>query len=278
MSEILNQLQEVKLAAQAQTEASQAQTTEVANKMGHIDQTLQQAKQSFDAWKEETKAEDIQGQGRYVTELFVDGDKDTFYPVCFKMHSGEETTIQIYREYSWNSKKNTSEDIDRPSDFNDTHVAAALVVLKGQDYPWSGNANYLRTVVNRQRYRQCVAKVGFYAWCEAQKRDSDGPDSMYNKSKVGYEARTRSGFMLRGGKLRYQIFSNRPIKFYLYQTDGEEIYSRSGRENVTWLSKTVSLAEAEAGDSKNNVPLTYTSYDNAQLAPSSLEAMQSRDK
>ncbi|MCG7491524.1 hypothetical protein MHN79_18745 [Vibrio sp. Of14-4] len=275
MSEILNQLQEVKLAAQAQTEASQAQTTEVANKMGHIDQTLQQAKQSFDAWKSSTKAEEIEGQGRYVKELFVDGDKDTFYPVYFKMPAEEETTIQILRHYQWNSADGK---LGTPSDFNDTHVAAALVVLKGKDYPWSGNANYLRTVVNRQRYRQCVAKVGFYAWCEAQKKDSDGPDSMYNKSKVGYEARTRSGFMLRGGKLRYQIFSNKPIKFYLYQNDGEEIYSRSGRENVKWLSKTVSLAEAEAGDSNNNVPLNYTSYGKAQPAPSSLEAMQSREK
>ena len=97
MSEILNQLQEVKLAAQAQTEASQAQTTEVANKMGHIDQTLQQAKQSFDAWKSSTKAEEIKGQGRYVTELFVDGDKDTFYPVYFEMPSGDETIIQVFR-------------------------------------------------------------------------------------------------------------------------------------------------------------------------------------
>lgn len=269
MSEILNQLQEVKLAAQAQTEASQAQTTEVANKMGHIDQTLQQAKQSFDAWKGKIKAVDIEGQGRYVKELFVEGDKDTFYPVYFHMDSEDETEIQIYRNYFWDHDNN---------DFNaKRHVASALVVLKGQAYPWSGNANYLRTVVNRQRYRQCVAKVGFYAWCEAQKMDQDGADTEYNNPEVGYLARTQSGFMLRGGKLKYKIFSNRPIDFKLYQTDGEEIDSRSGSENVKWLSKTVSLAEAESGDSNNNVPLDYISYDFSQPAPSSLEAMTSRE-
>ena len=185
MSEILNQLQEVKLAAQAQTQASQAQTTEVANKMGQIDQTLQQAKQSIDAWKKEIKAEDIKGQGRYVTELFVDGDKDTFYPVYFEMPSGDETIIQVFREYYWNSKKNTSEDNDRPSDFNDTHVTSALVVLKGQAHPWNGQANYLRTVVNCQKYRQCVAKVGFKAWCETQKLNSALADTIYNKPRVG---------------------------------------------------------------------------------------------
>ncbi|WP_341661191.1 hypothetical protein [Vibrio sp.] len=268
MSEILNQLQEVKLAAQAQTEASQAQTTEVANKMGHIDQTLQQAKQSFDTWKSSTKAEGIEGQGRYVTELFVDGDKDTFYPVYFQMHAEDENEIQIYRNYNWNHDNN---------DFNARrHVASALVVLKGQANPWNGQANYLRTVVNRQQYRPCVANVGFLAWCEAQKIDPDGPDSEYNKPQVGYLARARSGFMLRGGKLKYQIYSNKPIEFHLYQTEGEEIYSYSGH-NVNWLSKTVSLAEAEAGDSNNNVPLNYISYGKAQPAPSSFNAMNSRE-
>ncbi|WP_114787504.1 hypothetical protein [Vibrio tetraodonis] len=262
MSEILNQLQEVKLAAQAQTEASQAQTTEVANKMGHIDQTLQQAKQSFDAWKEETKAVDIEGQGRYETEFFVDGDKDTFYPVYFEMPSGDESEIQIYRHYSWNKDSN---------DFNaNRHVASALVILKGQTCPWSGDANYLRTVVNRQRYRPSVAKVGFYAWCETQKMDPDGRDVSYNRAGAGYKARTHSGFMLRGGKLKYKIYSNRPIVFKLCKTDGEEIYSNSASHvNASWLSKTVSLAEAEAGDSDNNVPLNYISYDFSQPAPSS---------
>lgn len=276
MSEILNQLQEVKLAAQAQTEASQAQTTEVANKMGHIEQTLQQAKQSFDAWKSSTKAEGIQGQGRYLTEFFVEGDKDTFYPVYFKMPAEEETTIQILRHYQWNSAAGKH---GTPSDFNTTHVASALVVLKGQAYPWCGDANYLRTVVNRQRYRPCVAKIGFLAWCEIQKRDPDGADTEYNNPEVGYIARTRSGFMLRGGKLKYQVYSNRPINFELYPTDGTLVSEdRKGHTNVNWLSKSISLVEAEAGDSKNNVPLDYISYDNAQPAPSSFIAMNSMEK
>ena len=47
--------------------------------------------------REETKAEDIEGQGRYLTELFVEGDKNTFYPVYFEMPSEDETTIQVFR-------------------------------------------------------------------------------------------------------------------------------------------------------------------------------------
>ncbi|GLT16283.1 hypothetical protein GCM10007938_00590 [Vibrio zhanjiangensis] len=264
MSEILNQLQEVKLAAQAQTEASQAQTTEVANKMGQIDQTLQQAKQSFDAWKGKVKAEEIKGQGRYMTELFVDGDKDTFYPVYFQMHSGDENEIQIYRHYDWNKNDN---------DFNaNPHVASALVILKGQACGWSGNANYLRTVVNVQRYRKCVAHIGFKAWCEAQKRDPDGLNTNRNQSGVGYIEPNRSVFMLRGGKLKYQIYSNKLINFNLYQTDGEVIgWSSSSHNNVNWLSKTVSLAEAEAGDENNNVPPEYISYDLSQPSPPSFK-------
>ena len=268
MSEILNQLQEVKPAAQAQTEASQAQTTEVANKMGHIDQTLQQAKQSIDAWKEK-KAEVIKGQGRYVTEFFVDGDKDTFYPVYFEIDSGEETIIQVFRGYYWNSKKSTSENNDRPSDFNDTHVASALVVLKGQSHILACDANYLRTVVNRQKYRQCVAKVGLVLGVKSKSSIQTLADTIYNKPREGYIAETRkSGFMLRGGKLKYKIYSNHKFDFKLCKNDGELIhYNSASGINVKWLSKTVSLAEAEAGDSNNNVPLTYITYDNSRPAP-----------
>ncbi|MCX8936235.1 hypothetical protein NOL51_24535 [Vibrio parahaemolyticus] len=48
MSEILNELQEVKKASQEQTAASQAQTAEVAGKMGEINQALAAAQQQFD--------------------------------------------------------------------------------------------------------------------------------------------------------------------------------------------------------------------------------------
>ncbi|MFZ3441135.1 hypothetical protein L2D37_25685 [Vibrio harveyi] len=47
MSEILNELQEVKKASQEQTAASQAQTAEVAGKMADIDQKVAEAEQQF---------------------------------------------------------------------------------------------------------------------------------------------------------------------------------------------------------------------------------------
>ena len=61
-------------------------------------------------------------------------------------------------------------------------MASALVVLKGQAYPWHGDANYLRTVVNRQRYRQCVAQNRFLLGVRS-KEDPDGADTEYNKLK-----------------------------------------------------------------------------------------------
>lgn len=47
MSEILNELQEVKKASQEQTAASQAQTAEVAGKMAQIDQKVAEAEKEF---------------------------------------------------------------------------------------------------------------------------------------------------------------------------------------------------------------------------------------
>ena len=104
MSEILNQLQEVKLAAQAQTEASQAQTTEWPIKWAKLTKHCNKPNKVL-IWKEETKAVDIEGQGRYVKELFVDGDKDTFYPVYF-LWIQRRNEIQIYRNYFWNRDNN----------------------------------------------------------------------------------------------------------------------------------------------------------------------------
>ncbi|WP_299021500.1 hypothetical protein [uncultured Photobacterium sp.] len=218
------------------------------NKLQQLDSELARVKQSVDI-------NALGGQGRYVTEITVNGDKDTFYPVYFILPDGDETEIQVYRHYSWNSK-NSGVDA---GDFDATHVASALVILKGQAYPWNGDANYLRTVVNYQRYRQCVVNISHRGYVEQTKNSPTGPDSAYNSQREGYLACRHSGFMLRGGKLKYQIISNKPITFSL-KGEGDLVDSQGGTLNYKWLAKVLPLSAIENGDSSNNHPTTYISY------------------
>ena len=229
-------------------------TQTVSDKNKEIDARVEQAENEFDSWKENLTADDINAEGRYVTNLYVEGDKDTFYPVVFRLPFDNETEITIFRHYSWNSYSN--------SDFSASHVSGVLVKLVGQAYPWSGNGNYLRTLVNRQRYRQTVANIGFAAYSTADKKDPLGPDTTYNQAGTGYTARAHSGFMLRGGRLKYQIVSNRKVDFKLL-ADGEEFYSHTASNtNVKYLGKTLTLPSdaIQTGDSLNNHPTTFVSY------------------
>ncbi|WP_322805325.1 hypothetical protein SO574_23115 (plasmid) [Vibrio alfacsensis] len=59
MSEILNELQEVKKASQEQTAASQAQTAEVSGKMAEIDESLKSAKEEIDSYIASARSEYI---------------------------------------------------------------------------------------------------------------------------------------------------------------------------------------------------------------------------
>ncbi|MCC4238140.1 hypothetical protein LL266_16750 [Vibrio anguillarum] len=217
------------------------------NKLQQLDSELASIKQNVDI-------QALGGQGRYVTEITVNGDKDTFYPVVFQMpeHDGDECEIQIYRYYGWNSSTGSE-----PSDFNATHVASALVVLRGQANPWHGNANYLRTLVNRQRYRQCVSNIGFAAYCVRGKLDLMGESNSENTALETYQG-NKSGFMLRGGKLKYQIISNKPIQFSLLN-DGDVIMSET-RRNLKYTAKVLPVDSVEVGDSVNNHSISYISY------------------
>jgi len=222
------------------------------NKLQQLDSELAKVKQGVDI-------NALGGEGHYVTEITVNGDKDTFYPVVFHMPTGSETEIQIFRHYSWNSKA-TSE----PSDFNVSHVASALVVLRGQTHSWNGDANYLRTLVNVQRYRQCVSHVSHKAYCRAEKEDIAGPSTSYNKNQDGYLANIHSGFMLRGGKLKYQITSNKPIVFALLENG--EVFSRRPElhVNVKWVAKSLPVSSFSAGDSSNDLGTNYIGYNNSK--------------
>ncbi|MGD1507171.1 hypothetical protein ACP6H7_25160 [Vibrio harveyi] len=250
---------------QALVESNRRLNETVEKKVEEIDRRVETAESEFESWKGTVKALDISGEGRYVTEIFVDGDKDTFYPVYFTMPSSEESVIQIYRHYSWDRDT---------SDFNASHVASALVVLRGQTQPWDGDANYLRTIVNFQRYRQCVAKVGFSGWCDAEKNDPNGPDNSYNTPGISYRSQRKSGFMLRGGKLKYRIYSNKPISFRIYD-EGEILDAQGGTLNYKWIAKTVALVDAEAGDNNNNHGTTYIGYDHPESVTPEPEVSQS---
>ena len=217
-------------------------------KLQQLDSELARVKQGVDI-------QTLGGQGRYVTEITVNGDKDTFYPVYFILPTGDETEIQVYRHYSWNNKNSGAQ----AGDFDTTHVASALVVLKGQAYPWNGDANYLRTVVNYQRYRQCVANISHRGYVTQTKHSHSGPDSSYNSEREGYVSCRQSGFMLRGGKLKYQIISSKPITFSL-KNEGDLVDSQAGVLNYKWLAKELPISSIENGDGNNNHPTTYIGY------------------
>ncbi|MGF1878775.1 hypothetical protein L4D77_26265 [Photobacterium frigidiphilum] len=251
MSDIIRELQRVKQASQEQTAASQRLSTDVMATLGEIDLRFNQVEQELSAWQSSVKAKDLDGEPRYITEITITGDKNTFYPVFFTMPSGDETTIQIYRHSTWNNNQSGGE----ASDFDTTKVASALVILKGQTNSLNGDANYLRTVVNYQRYRSTVANVAFLGYVHRVEKLPEGA-AYYPSSRLGYFNARHSGFMLRGGKLKYQIIANKPIDFLL-PNEGE-LLAEDGK--WFWWVTTLPLSDFKAGDSNNNHPTTYISY------------------
>ncbi len=251
MSEIIRELQRVKQASQEQTAASQRLSADVVATLEEIDLRVNQVEQDLSVWQSSVKAKDLDGEPRYITEITVTGDKDTFYPVFFTMPSGDETTLQIYRHSTWNNNQSG----DEASDFDSPYVASALVILKGQANSLNGDANYLRTVVNYQRYRSTVANVAFLGYVQ---REDNLPENApyYPSSQVGYFNTRQSSFMLRGGKLKYQIIANKPIDFLL-PNEGDRLAEDA---DWIWWATTLPLSDFKAGDSDNNHPTTYISY------------------
>lgn len=222
------------------------------NKLQQLDSELARVKQSVDI-------NALGGEARYVTEITVNGDKDTFYPVYFAMPSGE-TEIQIFRNYTWNNKGSSE-----PSDFDSATVAGVVVVLRGNSTPWSGNGAYLRTLVNVQTYRQTVANIGLNAFCHVEKYNPLGPDTPYNRPGDYYGHKQKSGFMLRGGKLKYQIITNKPIAFELKQ-DGELLINwTTDVANGTLTAKTLSASQVTTGDADNNHGYSYNGYKSSKV-------------
>ncbi|WP_240205902.1 hypothetical protein [Vibrio sp. CyArs1] len=235
-------------------------TSERAQVVSNIDTLGRKKLQSIDSElatiRQNMDIQALNGEGRYVTEITVNGDKDTFYPVAFQMPRNGETEIQIFRHWSWN---NIYQGVEA-SDFNAERLASALIVLRGVSSEWSDDGDYLRTLVNRQRYRKTVANIGYMAYCSAVKYDASGADTPSNQNKVGFQAGEFSGFMLRGGKLKYQIITNQPIDFRLL-ADGDVIgHHKHETTNVSWIARTLPLSEVVNGDPANNHSDEYISY------------------
>lgn len=235
-------------------QASEKLTETVSNKIGEIDKLVDETLTSLESWKKNVTAESIQGEGKYVTEITVKGDKDTLYPVYFSMPSGPQTEIQIYRGFNWNSSSKSKEE---QSAFNTTHVASALVVLRGQIYSWGGDANYLRTDVNFQRYRPTVGGIGHRGYAHRSKLTPNKASTPYTTEHTGFNGCTFSSFFLRGGNLTYSIISNHKIDFRLMMENGTEIYQSSAEEvNAIWTSVTLNV-KAMDNDSNNNLGTTF---------------------
>ncbi|EGR2303076.1 hypothetical protein D0814_23235 [Vibrio parahaemolyticus] len=94
MSEILNELQEVKKASQEQTAASQAQTAEVAGKMAEIDEKVASAEQDFNQFMQDS---DARYKGFRSIHFVVGGEWGKLYPVKIELSGGPVNTINVYR-------------------------------------------------------------------------------------------------------------------------------------------------------------------------------------
>nr|AKN39740.1 hypothetical protein [Vibrio tasmaniensis] len=232
--------------------------------MGDIDK-----KTNDSITKQEKKVDDfistvtpaaIDAEGRFYVDITVKGDKDTYYPVYFKMPSSDPLKIDIYRHYSWNSKKATASE---RSDFDVSHVSGVLVSLIGQAYSWTGNSNFLSTLINRQRYMRTVANVGFSGYASAHKVDPDLPDTTYVPKSTGFICPSRSSFHLRGGNLKYRIYSNFKMTFGVKQQgDVIDTYA-SANINTQWRAVELSVADAVVGDAQNDHQGFYLSYPSA---------------
>lgn len=234
-------------------DSSNKLTDVVNNKIIDIDTKVKSVCVKFENWFENTNADEINGEGRFCVDINVNGNKDLFYPVYFVMSDVEELRLFITRGFNWNQSE---------SDFNVSHIGSAQVSLRGESFPWGGNTNFLRTIINFQRYRQTVGNIGFYGWGEIKKLDPSGPDTDDNSPMVGYLSKELSSFHLRGGKLRYRITSNKRIEFSLYNDGDDVILNPDPVFNYSFIARTIGVDEIGIGDHDNNLGLSYISYKN----------------
>jgi hypothetical protein len=94
MSSIAEEIAGLKVAASAQTTASQALSQEVAGKMGQIDQKVASAKNAFDVF---IATADARYKTQTPAKFNVGGQWDKFYPVRISLRGGPVNKLNIFR-------------------------------------------------------------------------------------------------------------------------------------------------------------------------------------
>lgn len=131
---------------------------------------------------------------RYIQNITIGGASDYLYPMFWRFPNNNFGVgrLEIARHYSWN--RNT---------LHATHVAALLLALEGNAYPWHGDANYMKVAKYHYRYNKTASHLQFGAWCK--RRSTDGNPPSYGADGTNYRY---SGIYLRGGGLQYVLSSN----------------------------------------------------------------------
>ncbi|MFA0036498.1 hypothetical protein AB4423_07105 [Vibrio chagasii] len=238
-----------------QTAASQALSQEVAGKMGEIDQKVVEAKDSFDRWRGEVQAKDINGQSVYESVIDLTRlNTDYFYPVWWEMPGNEEggSRITISRKYS------EDRNLD-PFGTNNVFIAGLNLQIEGAGYPLSGDANYLTIKRLFQTYRKTVRAVQFGMKCIA--RPIDGTKPLYSGFVSGQVVKhgLRSGCYLRGG-LTYHVRKSFNNQLWYSREEGEVSAGISSQAHyeIEWKVKAYHIDDPFLGPDYEERCLAYT--------------------
>ncbi|CAK2395058.1 Phage tail protein [Vibrio crassostreae] len=237
-----------------QTAASQALSQEVAGKMGEIDQKVVEAKDSFDRWRDDVQAKDINGQSVYKSVIDLTGlSTDHFYPVWWRMPDNEEGCSRI------TISRGSSEDRNLAPFGQGAFIAGLNLQIEGVGSFWSGDANYLTIKRFSQTYRKTVRAVQFGMKCIAR------PISNVKPLYAGYESGQvvahswRSGCYLRGG-LTYHVRKSFDGQLWYSREDGEVsagIFSPANYE-IEWKVKAYHIDDPFLGSDYEEHRLAYT--------------------
>ena len=237
-----------------QTAASQALSQEVAGKMGEIDQKVVEAKDSFDRWRGDVQAKDINGQGLYKSVIDLRRlSTDYFYPVWWEMPGNEEggSRITISRGFS--------EDGNLMPFGSRFFVAGLNLQIEGSGYPLSGDANYLTIKRLFQTYRKTVRAVQFGMKCIARPINNTRP--LYSGFVSGQVVKhsLRSGCYLRGG-MTYHVRKSFNNQLWYSREEGEVSAGISSQANyeIEWKVKAYHIDDPFLGPDYEDRCLAYT--------------------
>ncbi|MEZ8852244.1 hypothetical protein AB6E22_14235 [Vibrio cyclitrophicus] len=238
-----------------QTAASQALSQEVAGKMGEIDQKVVEAKDSFERWRGDVQAKDINGQSVYKSVIDLTGlSTDNFYPVWWGMPGNKEGESRVTISRGYSEDRNLA-----PFGQGVSHIAGLNLQIEGAGCPWSGDANYLTIKRLSQTYRKTARAVQFGMKCIAR------PISNVKPLYAGYEAgqvvshSLRSGCYLRGG-LTYHVIKNFDGQLWYSREDGEVSAGTSSQATfeIDWKVKAYHIDDPFLGPDYEESRLAYT--------------------